>query len=304
MRTASRDYRTPPDRAVPAFFPPEVATHAVKIACERPDDSGRSLSLWDCVEIARELIREGIVLKISCETVRRILSSHRLKPWRRHMWLSPKTPRDEAFAAAVRRICDLYTRPLAPDERVISADEHTSIQPRPRAAKTRPCRPDQPTQVEHEYKRCGALNLLAGMDTRTGQIWKEIAPRKRQVEFIALLSKIDADTPATVARIYIILDNVRMHTGKQVRAWLEQHHRFELVHPPVHCSWMNQIEQWFGILVRKRFRIADFADKAHLTERLEAFIREWNERAHAFCWTAESFEKVLAKCERAVENDA
>ena len=28
--------------------------YVVKIACERPDDAGRSLSQWDCVEIARQ----------------------------------------------------------------------------------------------------------------------------------------------------------------------------------------------------------------------------------------------------------
>jgi len=35
--------------------------HAVKIACERPDDLGRSLSQWDCTEIARQLVRDGVV---------------------------------------------------------------------------------------------------------------------------------------------------------------------------------------------------------------------------------------------------
>ena len=214
------------------------------------------------------------------------------------MWLSPKAPRDAAFAASTRRICELYTRPLAPYERVICADEHTSIQPRPRCSPTRAARPDCPTQVEHEYKRCGALNLLGALDTRSGQVWGEIADRKRQVEFLALLARIDADLPESVTRVYLVVDNVRMHTGKQVLAWLAVHPRFELVHPPVHCSWMNQIEQWFSILVRKRLRIADFQSKAHLKERLEAFIREWNERAHPFRWTEGSFDKVLAKCEQ------
>lgn len=288
------------DRDAPRLFPPQVALHAVKIACERPDTCGRSLCLWDCQEIARQLIAEALVPTISAETVRRMLASHRLAPWRKRMWLSPKVARDAAFAACVRQISDLYTRPLEASERVISTDEHTSIQPRPRLSPTRPAKPDQPTQVEHEYKRCGALNLLAALDTRSGKVWGEIAPRKRQVEFIALLEQIDADLEASVTRVYLVLDNVRMHTGKQVRAWLEKHPRFLLVHPPVHCSWMNQIEQWFSILVRKRLRIADFASKEHLSERLEAFIREWNARAHAFQWTAKSFEKILAKCEPAM----
>jgi len=287
----------PPDLDAHRLFPPEVALHAVKLACERPDTCGRSLCLWDCQEIARQLMQAAIAPSISAESVRRLLRSHRLKPWRKRMWLSPKVPRDAAFAASVRQISALYTRPLAAHERVICTDEHTSIQPRPRLSPTRATKPGQPTQVEHEYQRCGALNLLAALDTRSGKVWGEIAPRKRQGEFLALLQQVEADLPASVTHVYLILDNVRMHTGKQVRAWLSQHPRFIVVHPPVHCSWMNQIEQWFSILVRKRLRIADFASKEHLAERLRAFMREWNERAHGFRWTVKSFEKILAKCE-------
>jgi len=294
----------PPDPDAHRLFPPQVALHAVKIACERPDPCGRSLCLWDCQEIARHLILEAITPAISAETVRRMLFAHKLKPWRKRMWLSPKVARDATFAQAVRRISDLYTRPLADHERVICADEHTSIQPRPRLSPTRACRPGHPTHVEHEYKRWGALNLLAALDTRSGQVWGEIAPRKRQVEFLALLEQIDADLPESVTKVYLVVDNVRMHTGKQVLAWLEQHPRFELVHPPVHCSWMNRIEPWFSILVRKRLRIADFASLEHLAERLGAFIREWNERAHAFGWTAKSFEKILTKCEQPMRKAA
>jgi transposase len=89
------------------FFPPAVALHAVKIACELPDKLGRSLSQWDCQEIARQLVTSGVVESISAETVRRILNHHKLKPWRQHLWLSPKVPRDEAFCASVWTLCDL-----------------------------------------------------------------------------------------------------------------------------------------------------------------------------------------------------
>jgi hypothetical protein len=99
------------------------------------------------------------------------------------MWLSLKVPRDAVFATTVDRIADLYTRPLLPHDRVMCAYGHTSLQPRPRLQPARAARPDQPTQVAHEYKRCSALNLLAAIDTRTGQLWGEIAERKRQMEF-------------------------------------------------------------------------------------------------------------------------
>src|SRR5215472_18931892 len=140
-RAASPACAIAPGAAASRSFPPEVALYVVKIACERPDERGRSLSQWDCIEIARQLVRDGVVAKISAETVRRILLSHRLKPWRQKMWLSPKVPRDAAFAAAVQEICDLYTRPLAPDEVVLCVDEKTSLQPRPRKSPTLAAQP-------------------------------------------------------------------------------------------------------------------------------------------------------------------
>src|SRR2546430_371426 len=127
--------------------------HVVKIACERPDDLGRSLSQWDCTEIARQLVRDGVVTTISAETVRRILMSHRLKPWRQTMWLSAEVPRDAAFAASVQGICALSTRPLRPDEMVLCGDEMTGLQPRPRKAPTSAAKEGQPTRIEHEYGR-------------------------------------------------------------------------------------------------------------------------------------------------------
>ncbi len=269
--------------------------YVVKIACARPDELSRSLSQWDCTEIARQLVRDGVVSSVSAETVRRILLSHRLKPWRPKRGLSPKVPRDAACAAAVREICDLYTRPLRPDEVVLGADEMTSLQPRPRQSKTLPTATDRPTRVEHEYSRCGALNLFAAFDTPTGKVYGMRAPRKRQAEGIAFLEQLDGEIPASVTTIPLVLDNLRMHKGTPVQAWLAVHPRFVFHHPPVHCSWMNQVEQGFRIARRKRLRSADFASKEQWAERLMAFIREWNEIAHPFNWTSKSVAKVMAK---------
>jgi hypothetical protein len=57
------------------------------------------------------------------------------------------------------------------------------------------------------------------------------------------------------------------------------------------------VEQWFGLLRRKRLRIADFPSKDALAERLMAFIGEWNEIAHPFNWTSKSVAKVMEKCQ-------
>jgi transposase len=278
-------------------FPPLVAIHLVKIACELPDQLGRSLSQWDCVELARQLVADGVVQSISPQTVGRILHDHRLKPWRRHLWLSPQVPRDAAFAARVESIVALYTRPLEDDEIVLCVDEKTSLQPRPRLSPTLPAQPDRPVRVEHEYQRKGALNLFAAFDTRSGKVYARTADRKRQVEFIAFLEQLDREVPPEKTMIHVVLDNLPMHKGQQVQAWLTRHPRFVFHHPPVHCSWMNQVEQWFSILQRKRLVIADFASKAVLAERLLFFVSQWNEHAHPFHWSTKSAAKVMAQCQ-------
>ena len=63
---------------------------------------------------------------------------------------------------------------------------------------------------------------------------------------------------------------------------------------------MNPVEQWFGILRRKRLRSPNFADLAALQRAILQFIAEWNEIAHPFRWTTASFDKILAKIDAAL----
>src|SRR5207253_3446134 len=136
--------------------------------------------------------------------------------------------------------------------------------------------------------------------TRTGKVYGRTAERKRQKEFIEFLEQLDREIPEDITLIHVVLDNLRMHKGKQVQAWLAKHPRFVFHHPPVHCSWMNQVEQWFSILQRKRLAIVDFANKADLADKVHQFIAQWNEKAHPFNWSSKSIAKVMAKCEAAV----
>jgi hypothetical protein len=66
--------------------------------------------------------------------------------------------------------------------------------------------------------------------------------------------------------------NVSTHHGQDIRKWLAKHPRFHFT--PVHCSWMNQVEQWFSILQRKLLRIVDFDSKDHLRAKIDQFIVE------------------------------
>ena len=263
-------------------------------ACELPEQAGRSLSQWDCAELARQLVRDEVVASISPQTVQRMLAANCLKPWRSHVWLHPRTPRDATFAAQVRAVADLLTRLLDEHEVVLSLDEMTSLQPRPRRAPTRPAQPGRPVQVEHEYRRAGATHLFAAFDTRSGRVYGVTTRRKRQVEYLTLLEHLDHAIPTSITSIRLLADNVSVHHGKLVQQWLEAHPRFVAHFTPVHCSWMNPVEQWFGILRRKRLRSPNFPDLAALQRAILQFIAEWNEIAHPFRWTSASFDKILA----------
>ena len=273
-----------------------MAVQIVKLACELPTLHGLPIGQWDCTELARTLVESGAVESISPDTVRRVLLGHELRPWRVHAWLSPQVPRDLAFAATVREICDLYTRPLAPWEAVLCVDEKTNLQPRPRCAPTLPAEPGKPVRAEHGYRRRGALNLFAAFNTRSGEVIGRTESRKRAEEFIAFLDHLDDQLPPSLTAIHLIIDNLSVHKSKAVQAWLREHPRFVFHYTPVHCSWMNQVEQWFSILQRKLLRHPNFADLAALAQALKEFVLHWNRFAHPFNWSTGSITKVMAKC--------
>jgi transposase len=132
------------------------------------------------------------------------------------------------------------------------------------------------------------------LDTRTGQVYGQCDVRKRQREFSAFLEHLDAEIPAPVMPIHLVCDNARAPHGEAVRGRLTAHPRFVLHFTPVHCSWLNQAEQWFSILQRTRWRLIDFASLADLQAKLEQFIAEWNGGAPPFHWTPKSVAKVMA----------
>jgi len=63
-------------------------------------------------------------------------------------------------------------------------------------------------------------------------------------------------------------------------------HRITFHFTPKHASWINQIEIWFSILVRKRLRRGNFTSREHLQQRIEGFVAHFNvTMAKPFRWT-------------------
>ena len=143
------------------------------LACEFPAkaDKPRPLARWQCPDLARAAVEQGIAASISGTTIWRWLSADAIKPWQHRSWIFP---RDPDFGAKAARVLDLYARryhdtALRTDEYVISADEKTSIQARIRKHATTP-----PGTEPAGARRGGVLpRRLPGLPGRLGR-----APRQ------------------------------------------------------------------------------------------------------------------------------
>jgi DDE superfamily endonuclease len=63
-------------------------------------------------------------------------------------------------------------------------------------------------------------------------------------------------------------------------------HRITFHFTPKHAFWLNQIEIWFSILVRKLLRRGNFTSTQHLRQRIDCFIAYFNaSMAKPFRWT-------------------
>ena len=63
-------------------------------------------------------------------------------------------------------------------------------------------------------------------------------------------------------------------------------HQIRFIYTPKHASWLNQIECWFSILVRRLIKRNSFSSTIDLEEKMAQFIDYLNETmAKPFKWT-------------------
>lgn len=53
---------------------------------------------------------------------------------------------------------------------------------------------------------------------------------------------------------------------------------------PKHASWLDMIEQWFGVLTRRLLRRGDFASRDDLEAKITAFTIRHNKNARPYKW--------------------
>jgi hypothetical protein len=76
----------------------------------------------------------------------------------------------------------------------------------------------------------------------------------------------------------------------------DAHPNADLIHLPIHASWLNQVELFFSIVQRKALTPNDFGSLDELTERLLRFGARYREIARPFQWTftRDKLDRVLA----------
>jgi len=282
-------------------FPPSVVVAVKALACELPARCGVPLARWSRAELQREVLTQGLVAEISGRTIWRWLSADAIRPWRYRSWIFP---RDPDFARKAGRILDLYERlwegrALQADEFVLSTDEKTSIQARPRCHPTHPVQPGAPMKVEHEYDRGGALAYLAAWDVHRAKLFGRCEATTGIAPFDRLVAEVMAQEPyRSAARVFWILDNGSSHRGQAAITRLQRvWPRLVLVHTPIHASWLNQIEIYFSIVQRKVLTPNDFASLAEVKARLLRFQERYEQIAQPFQWqfTRQDLTALLAK---------
>ncbi len=83
---------------------------------------------------------------------------------------------------------------------------------------------------------------------------------------------ITTEPYASARWVFWIVDNGSSHNGaRSIARMRATWPTAQLVHLPIHASWLNQIEIYFSIVQRKVIKPGDFADLDELAQRLLAF---------------------------------
>jgi len=89
--------------------------------------------------------------------------------------------------------------------------------------------------------------LAGALDLASGTLHHCLGPRKTNVLFRDLLEDLEKHYPAErYTRLYVVVDNYKIHKAKAVEQWLAIHPRVTLLFLPTYCPRANPIERAFG----------------------------------------------------------
>jgi hypothetical protein len=191
----------------------------------------------------------------------------------------------------------------------------TAIQALERTAPTKLVKPTLVERREFEYIRHGTLTLIAGFDVVSGKLGGvALGPSRTEEDFAKYIEeRIATDEQAewifvcdqlnihqSAALVELVAGGCKLNQELGVKgesgflksmatrkAFLEDPtHRLRFVYTPTHSSWLNQIEIWFSILMRRLLKRGNFKSVEDLQKQIEAFIEYFNRvLAKPFKWT-------------------
>lgn len=220
--------------------------------------------------------------------VARVLAKAGLQPHRLRRYMASDDPDFETKAAD---IIGLYLKPPI-NAAVFCVDEKSAIQALDRLDPVLPLSPGRAERHGFEYYRHGTLSLYAALNTKTGQVLGQTAPRHTSAEFVAFLEQIVASLPED-QQIHIIVDNLSAHRTSRVWEFLERNRNVRLHYTPTYSSWLNQVEIWFSKIQRDIIARGIFRSVKDLAKKLMTYIRHYNKKATPFKWTYRSAERRI-----------
>jgi hypothetical protein len=228
----------------------------------------------------------------------------------------PDPKRDEKIVQG----CEVYARAALrakQGERTISLDEMTGVQALERKHPDLPMQPVHVLRREFEYIRHGTLSWFLNFDVVTGQVIEPSwGPTRTEEDALTHIQRlVESDPKAT--RWHLMMDNLNTHQSESLVLWVAERegievktlgvkgkhgilqsmesraaflhdptHQVVFYYTPTHASWMNQVEIWLSILVRKLLKRGNFLSLDDLRDQILAFIAYYNRTmAKPIKWT-------------------